>query len=259
MKIDLHTHILPESWPDLRERYGYGGFVQLEHHEPCRAKMLIDGKCFREIEDNCWHTPKRIFDCDTAGVDVQVISTVPVMFSYWAKPEHTLDLSKILNDHIAGVVAEHPKRFTGLGTVPMQDADLAVRELERCVKELHLPGVEVGSNVNDMNLNDPSLFPIFEAAQDLGAAIFVHPWDVIGKERMPKYWLPWLVGMPATDAEILASLACRHACHDDHGDLLFDLRRCAGAPAESSHRFRALWGIISIYHRTHRAWLPGQA
>ncbi|MCG8405355.1 MAG: amidohydrolase [Phycisphaerales bacterium] len=206
MKIDLHTHILPESWPDLRERYGYGGFVQLEHHEPCRAKMLIDGKCFREIEDNCWHTPKRIFDCDTAGVDVQVISTVPVMFSYWAKPEHTLDLSKILNDHIAGVVAEHPKRFTGLGTVPMQDADLAVRELERCVKELHLPGVEVGSNVNDMNLNDPSLFPIFEAAQDLGAAIFVHPWDVIGKERMPKYWLPWLVGMPATTTTAICSL-----------------------------------------------------
>jgi len=120
------------------------------------------------------------------------------MFSYWAKPHDAHDLSMMLNDHIAGVVSDYPGRFAGLGTVPMQDANLAVKELERCVKQLKMPGIEIGSNVNDKNLDDPAFFPIFEAAQELGAAVFVHPWEVIGKERMPKYWLPWLVGMPAT-------------------------------------------------------------
>lgn len=206
MKIDLHTHILPENWPSLREKYGYGGFVQLDHHAPCRAKMHIDGKFFREIESNCWDPAVREKECDASRVQMQVLSTVPVMFSYWARPQHCLDLSMLLNDHIAGIVRERPTRFSGLGTIPMQDADLAIQEMERCVKQLGLPGVEIGSNINDKNLNEPEFFPFFEAAQDMGAAIFVHPWEVIGKERMPKYWLPWLVGMPATTALAICSM-----------------------------------------------------
>ena len=206
MKIDLHTHILPENWPDLQDRYGYGGFVQLDHHAPCRARMIVDGKFFREIEDDCWSPARRLADCDGAEVDVQVLSTVPVMFSYWAKPADALDLSKLLNDHIAGVVAEHPQRFVGLGTVPMQDPDLAVGELRRCVEDLHLAGIEIGTHVNDWNLNEPALFAVFEAAADLGAAVLVHPWDMMGKERMGKYWLPWLVGMPAETSLAICSV-----------------------------------------------------
>jgi aminocarboxymuconate-semialdehyde decarboxylase len=128
------------------------------------------------------------------------------MFSYWAQPEHTLDLARLLNDHIAGVVAAHPRRFVGLGTLPMQDARLAVRELERCVRELHMPGVEIGTNINGRNLDDPSVFPVFEAAEALGACIFVHPWEVLGKERLGKYWMPWLVGMPAETALAICSV-----------------------------------------------------
>lgn len=206
MKIDIHTHILPENWPDLKEKYGYGGFIKLDHYKPCCAKMIIDGKVFREIQSNCWDPQARIKDCNHTNVDVQVLSTVPVMFSYWAKPEDTFDLSKFLNDHIAGVVQDFPNRFMGLGTLPMQSPDLAIKELERCIKDLNLVGVEIGSHINEWNLDNENIFPIFQAAEELGAAIFIHPWDMMGKEKMPKYWLPWLVGMPAETSLAVCSM-----------------------------------------------------
>lgn len=206
MKIDLHTHILPENWPDLRQRYGYGGFVQLEHHGPGCARMVIDGKVFREIEDNCWNPQRRLDDCRQQGVDVQVLSTVPVMFSYWARPEHTHDLARLLNDHLAEVVQSNPKRFVALGTLPLQAPDLAMNELDRCIKKLGFAGVQIGTHINEWNLNHPTLFPIFQRAEQLGAAIFVHPWDIVGRERMKDYWLPWLVGMPAETSLAICSL-----------------------------------------------------
>jgi aminocarboxymuconate-semialdehyde decarboxylase len=205
-RIDIHTHILPKEWPDLADRYGYGGFVQLVHHQPGCARMMIDGRFFREVQENCWEPTVRLKECGHTGIDLQVLSTVPVMFSYWARPMDTYDLSRILNDHIAGVVRQFPNRFAGLGTVPLQSPDLAIKELERCVNELGLRGVEIGSHVNRWNLNEEPLFPFFQAAATLGAAIFVHPWDMMGRERMPKYWLPWLVGMPAETSLAICSM-----------------------------------------------------
>jgi aminocarboxymuconate-semialdehyde decarboxylase len=200
VKVDVHTHILPDRWPDLRARYGYGGFVRLEHHAPRRARMMVDETFFREITDACWDPAARLEDCDRNGIGLQVLSTVPVMFSYWAKPAHALDLARLLNDHIAATVAARPGRFVGLGTLPLQAPDLAVAELERCVRSLGFAGVQIGSHVNDWNLDHPALLPVFQAAADLGAAVFVHPWDMLGRDRMTKYWLPWLVGMPAETA-----------------------------------------------------------
>ena len=205
LKIDIHTHVIPENWPNLQERYGYGGWVQIEHTGPGCARMVQEGKLFREIHANSWDPDRRFDDLKRTGVDVQVISTVPVMFSYWARAQDALDLSKLLNDHVAGLVHAHPRRFVGLGTVPMQEPDLAVKELERCVKQIGLAGIEIGSHINGRNLDDPRVVEVLSAAQDLGAAVFVHPWDMLGRERMSSYWLPWLVGMPA---ETSLSICC---------------------------------------------------
>lgn len=205
LTVDIHTHILPENIPNFKEKFGYGGFINLEHHKPCCAKMMRDGQFFREVEANCWDGATRVTECNHHQVNVQVLSTVPVMFSYWARPKDTLEVSKFLNDHIAEVVSTFSKRFIGLGTLPMQSPDLAIKELERC-KALGLLGVEIGSHINNWNLNDKNLFPIYEALQDLDMAVFVHPWDMMGKDNMPKYWLPWLVGMPAETSLAITSM-----------------------------------------------------
>ena len=205
LKIDIHTHILPKEIPDFKAKFGYGGFISLDHHKPCCARMMVDDKFFREVESNCWDAATRIKECDEHHVHVQVLSTVPVMFSYWAKPIDALELSVFLNDHIADIVASYPKRFIGLGTIPLQSPELAIKELERCMK-IGLKGVQIGSHVNDWNLNAPELFPVFEAAAELGASIFVHPWEMMGTDRMTKYWLPWLVGMPAETSLAICSM-----------------------------------------------------
>jgi aminocarboxymuconate-semialdehyde decarboxylase len=206
LKIDLHTHVLPERWPDMEERHGIKGFVQLDHHRPGRARMMRCGACFREIEENSWSAEQRLLECDGVGVDVQVLSTVPVMFSYWTKAEVATELARFLNDHIAEMVAAHPDRFIGLGTVPLQDAEASIRELDRCVNDLGLAGVQIGSHVNEWNLGHPNLFPFFRHAAEIGAAVFVHPWDMDGSVRMGKYWLPWLVGMPAETTVAICSM-----------------------------------------------------
>lgn len=205
-KLDLHTHILPERWPDLRERYGYAGFPSLEHCGNCRAKLMVDGAFFREIVSNCWDPAARLGDCAKSGVTVQALATLPLMFAYWTRPEDGHDLAQMLNDHIAGVVRDFPTRFVGLGTVPLQDGKLAAKELERCVKQLGFPGVQIGTNVGGLNLDHPGLFDFFAAAQDLNAAVFVHPWEMLGRERLKDYWLPWLVGMPAETAVAICSM-----------------------------------------------------
>ncbi len=207
MRVDIHTHILPKELPDFKSRFGYGGFIKMAVQPDGSADMLKDdGSFFRRVERNCWDMETRLQEIDDQQIDLQILSTVPVMFSYWANGEDGLYLSQFLNDHIAQNCAIAPDRFAALGTVPLQEPKLAVRELERCVKSLGMAGVQIGSHVNGKNLDDPCFEEFFAAADELKAAILLHPWDMLARDRMQKYWLPWLVGMPTECTIAICSL-----------------------------------------------------
>ncbi|MFL5808666.1 MAG: amidohydrolase family protein, partial [Flavisolibacter sp.] len=196
MKIDIHTHIMPEHMPNWVQKFGYGEFIHLEHRN-CKACMMKGDKVFREVEENCFRETARIKDMDEMAVDVQVLSTIPVLFNYWAKSKDAHETARFFNDHIAETVAKESQRFIGLGTVPLQDVELSIKEMRRCIDELKLPGLEIGTNVNGKNLGEKEFFPFYEAAEKSGSALFIHPWEMMGEKEMQKYWLPWLVGMPA--------------------------------------------------------------
>ena len=205
MKIDIHTHIMPEHMPNWTQKFGYGEFIHLEHRN-CDACMMKGDKLFRVVEPNCFKPDIRVSEMDETDVTIQVLSTIPVLFNYWAKGADGLETSRFFNDHIATTVADAPDRFIGLGTVPLQDIDLAIKEMDRCITELKMPGIEIGSNINGKNLSDRSFFPFYEEAERSGCALFVHPWEMMGEKEMEKYWLAWLVGMPAETCRAICSL-----------------------------------------------------
>lgn len=239
--VDVHTHILPPELPDLRQRFGYGGWPSIVPDGPRTARIVIDDRVFRVIDDDCWDPVRRLEDCDRDGVALQVLSTVPVMFSYWAEAADTAHLAHILNDHIASVCARWPDRFAGLGTLPLQDPDLAIAELERCIRDLGMAGVQIGTHAGPWELDDPGLVAVLAAAADLDAAVFVHPWDMLAPERMERHWLPWLVGMPTELALAFSALTL--------GGVLRRLPRLRILLAHGGGAFPGILGRLEAGHR----------
>jgi aminocarboxymuconate-semialdehyde decarboxylase len=209
-KIDIHTHILPSSLPSFKSRFGYGGFVEMRSCPDCDNDSVDlyydDGRFFRKVQKNAFEAQARIEEMDKAHVTQQVLSTVPVMFNYHIAAKDNEVVSQFLNDHIAEVVRKHPDRFFGLGTAPMQDPDLAAKEAVRCRKDLGLHGIQMGSHINDWNLSARELDPFYSACEESNVALFIHPWDMMGQSKMQKYWLPWLVGMPAEGSLAICSM-----------------------------------------------------
>ncbi|CAG2100503.1 unnamed protein product [Medioppia subpectinata] len=208
LKFDFHSHILPENWPNLAQRCGYTGWISMKHTDDGKALMMKDdGTVFRPVDHKVWSTSVRLKDMEDTGVTVQVLSTVPVMFSYWAKPNDTAYLCRLLNNHLASVVRSNPTKFVGLGTIPMQSPIHAVEEMKRCKMDLKLNGLIIGSHVNELGLDDPMFYPIWKAAEELDFPLFLHPWDMQMSGRFSKYWLPYIVGMPAeTSGAVLAMI-----------------------------------------------------
>ena len=206
LKVDIHTHIIPDNLPDFTKKFRYEGFVRLDKKNDSEADMILFNENFRTINCNCWNPKIRLNEMGKTDIDLQVISPIPIMFSYWANAKDALEQSQLINDFISDVCIKYPKRFVGLGTIPMQSIDYSIKELERCKNDLNLQGIEIGTNINDQNLNEEQFFDIFAACEELSMSIFIHPWQMMGMSKMKKYWLPWLVGMPAETTRAICSM-----------------------------------------------------
>ena len=193
--IDVHTHVVPEHFPAYLGHVAGAAWPSTVPAHECHRHVMVSGKVFRTVSHQCWSCSVRLADMDRQGVARQVLSPMPELLSPWLAPADGQALCRHLNDTIAAMVAEAPKRFTGLGAVPLQDVGLAIGELDRLVHTTGLAGVELPSNVAGKPLGDPMFKPFFEAAADWGAAIFVHPLRPSGLDR--------LVGPPALE-QVLA-------------------------------------------------------
>ena len=194
--IDIHNHFFPRDWPDLAARYGTPNWPWIKHTEPGKAEIRVGDRFFRQIYSACWDADVRLNEMDRDGVDMQVLSATPVLFGYERPAEHALDCARLFNDAALELCAQGKGRLKSLCQVPLQDVDASCKELSRCVRAGHL-GVQIGNHVGEKNLDDPGIVTFLHHCADEGAAVLVHPWDMLAPQRMPNYMMPWTVGMPA--------------------------------------------------------------
>ena len=203
--IDIHTHFFPESWPDLAARYGTPDWPSIKHTGPGKADIMLGDRMFRHVTSACWDVNVRLENMDRNGIDMQIISATPVLFAYARKAEHALDCARLFNDVALEMCQRSKGRLKSLCQVPLQDIDASCAELDRCMRDGHL-GVQIGNHVGEKNLDDPGIVKFLQHCAAVGAAVFVHPWDMLARERMPNYMLPWTVGMPTETYLSLASM-----------------------------------------------------
>ena len=202
--VDIHSHFLPETWPDLRARFGTGDWPWMKQLGGGKAMLMLGEREFRPVLDDCWSAARRIEAMDAHGVDVQVMSATPLLFSYERPPAQASAVARLFNDAAREICAANPARLKSLCQVPLQDTDAACAELDRAMSDGHI-GVQIGNHVGDRNLDDAGIITFLHHCADVGAAVLVHPWDMMAPDRMPKYMLSWLVGMPAeTQLSILS-------------------------------------------------------
>lgn len=202
---DIHTHFFPESWPDLAARFGTPDWPQIKHTEPGKAVIMLGDRVFRHVTSACWDVNVRLDQMDRDGIDMQIISATPVLFAYQREARHALECARLFNDVALDLCARGKGRLKTLCQVPLQDIDASCAELTRCMRAGHL-GVHIGNHVGDKNLDDPGILTFLHHCADEGAAVLVHPWDMMASQRMPNYMMPWTVGMPAETQLSLVSL-----------------------------------------------------
>lgn len=209
MAIDFHTHVIPPALPDWHAQFSGGRWPRLLPQDDGSAMLAMGDTTLMRLDDRFWSPQRRFVDMQKQRIDTQVVSPIPLLACYRADARANRQVARFLNGHIAELVAVHPDRFVGMGTVPLQDPALAVEELRHCRDTLGIRSVQIGTCPAGRDLDDPALFPFFEAAQDLGVAVFVHPIEpLIGRDRMNDYYLPNIVGNPLETGLAAARLIC---------------------------------------------------
>ncbi len=204
--IDTHGHLLvPEANTLAAGHPREAADAEAERASFSAASVEVNQAQLKRAWPQLTSVERRLADLDASGVDIQLVGPMP-MHRYWAEPELARQLSKVINDGIAGHCAAGDGRLVGLGTLPLQDPDLAVRELDRAVRELGLKGVSVSTNVDGRELADRAFDPVWEAAADLGAVVFIHPWGCSLGPRLGANYLGNTYGQPAETALALSHL-----------------------------------------------------
>lgn len=203
--VDWHTHAIACELPAPATDDGYVWPTTALLDER-RALITVGGRRYREVDDRCWSAARRVADMDADGIAVQVVSPIPVTLCHDAPPTGAAMYARTQNEFLAALVAAAPDRLRALGAVPLQDVDAAVAELRHCVRDLGFPGVEIGTRVGPLELSDPAFTPFFDAAEELGAVVFVHPVDETLDPRLAAAGLAFGVGMPAETAVAGAGL-----------------------------------------------------
>jgi aminocarboxymuconate-semialdehyde decarboxylase len=182
--IDIHTHIVPASFPAYSGTIADVPWPEMVHDGCGHATINISGKPFRNVQQAAWDVGRRLADMDEMQTHIQVISPMPELLSYWLPTAAAVDLLRHVNAEIAAMVSAAPDRMIGLAAVPLQDVGKAVSELRYAVENFGLRGVEVGSNIDGVPLADPRFEPFFEAAEALDIPVFVHAIRAAGKDRL---------------------------------------------------------------------------
>lgn len=196
MTIDMHAHFFPESWPDFGQRFGTPDWPRIKHTGPGKAMIMMGDREFRAITAACWDPAVRLAEMDRDGIDIQIMCGTPVLFAYQRPATQALECARIFNDAALQICSHEPRRLKALCQVPLQDIDLACQELSRAMASGHI-GVHIGNHVGNKDLDDAGMITFLQHCAAEGAAVLVHPWDMMAPERMQKYMLSWLVGMPA--------------------------------------------------------------
>ncbi len=193
--VDIHCHLhVPEADELVKD------VASLEKepllwfaNDATRKFQMAHGQ---DIMPKITQSELRIAEMDATGVDVQAISTAPNHYCYWAEPDLGREVAQTVNDKLASVVAEHPDRFVGLCTVPLQDPQMAVAELERCVKDHGMRGVEINADVAGQELSKSGLDPFFAKCEELGILIFIHPSGFAKGDRLADHYFSNIIGNP---------------------------------------------------------------
>jgi aminocarboxymuconate-semialdehyde decarboxylase len=241
--IDVHTHIVPEDFPPYAGRHADPGWPSMAPAHACHRHVMISGKVYRTVSDGCWSVPRRIENMDEMRVARQALSPMPELLSYWLPLDDARPLIRYLNEQIAAMVARAPQRFVGLGAVPLQDTDAAIRELEYVVGALGFRGVEIASHVNGASIGEARFEPFFAAAVRLGAAVFVHALRPAGQERVVGPFVEQAVCFPgeialAAASMITGGIAARHPA------LRIAFSHAGGAMPLLMHRLAHAWANI---------------
>jgi aminocarboxymuconate-semialdehyde decarboxylase len=193
--VDIHCHLgIPAADAIVQARYpgpppGINDFTSAKTMEVNRAQFASIGRTLNTLD-------QRIADMDRLGIDVQAISPSPGQYFYFTDPETGRDAARAVNDGMAAAVAQHPDRLVGMGTVPLQNVEMAVTEMLRCVQELDLRGIEISSNINGQDFHADALRPFWAAAEELGILLFIHPLGFTAGRRLSDYYFNNLIGNP---------------------------------------------------------------